>query len=128
MFGGSNGMKRRPEKELDYNQFDYATKAALEKREKTMRKRDSYAIDESGYEQERILSRRSLEKLNRRRTHHDQFSSSTKSLLEKRQNSLRKERLVFNHSDFVQEKARPGRQEEPIRRSREHPRHAREVT
>ena len=86
MYGGSNGRRRHPEKELDYNLFNSAIKAALERREKTMRKRDSYDIDESGYEQEMILSRRSLEKLNRRSTHHDQFSSSTKSLLEKDRN------------------------------------------
>ena len=83
MSGGSNGRRIRPEKELDYNLFNSAIKAALERREKSMRKRDSYAIDESGYVQERIPSRRSLERLNRRSTHHDQFSSSTKRLLEK---------------------------------------------
>lgn len=104
MSGGSNFRRRRPEKELDYNMFDSATKAALKRREKSMGKRDSYDIDESGYEQERIQSRRALERLKRRSTHHDQFSSSRKNLMGKRRNFLSKEKSVFNHFDLCKKR------------------------
>ncbi|CAN6870306.1 unnamed protein product [Brassica oleracea] len=49
----------------------------------------------------------------------DLFSSSTKSLLEKRRYLLSKEKSGFNKSDLLQERSRPGRLlDTPIRRSR----------
>ncbi|CAF2086026.1 unnamed protein product [Brassica napus] len=49
----------------------------------------------------------------------DQFSSSTKSLLEKRQYLLSKEKSGFNKSDLLQERSRPRRLlDTHIRRSR----------
>lgn len=49
----------------------------------------------------------------------DQFSSPTKSLLEKRQYLLSKEKSGFNKSDLLQERSRPRRLlDTPIRRSR----------
>ncbi|KAG2255618.1 hypothetical protein Bca4012_092558 [Brassica carinata] len=59
----------------------------------------------------------------------DQFSSSTKSLLEKRQYLLRKEKSGFNKSDLLQERSRPGRLlDTPIRRSRGQSKQSREET
>ncbi|CAN6873188.1 unnamed protein product, partial [Brassica oleracea] len=59
----------------------------------------------------------------------DQFSSSTKSLLEKRQYLLSKEKLGFNKSDMLQEMSRQGRLlDKPIRRSRGQSKQSREET
>ena len=59
----------------------------------------------------------------------DQFSSSTKSLLEKRQYLLSKEKSGFNKSDLLQERSRPGRLlDTPIRRSRGQSKQSREET
>ncbi|KAF3527069.1 hypothetical protein F2Q69_00047943 [Brassica cretica] len=59
----------------------------------------------------------------------DLFSSSTKSLLEKRQYLLSKEKSGFNKSDLLQERSRPGRLlDTPIRRSRGKSKQSREET
>ncbi|KAF2550891.1 hypothetical protein F2Q68_00035146 [Brassica cretica] len=59
----------------------------------------------------------------------DQLSSSTKSLLERRQYLLSKEKSGFNKSDLLQERSRPGRLlDTTIRRSRGQSKQSREET